>query len=1142
MRIKVKQILACLLMSCLLGSELFSVTSYASGSAAAGNKPSVSGGGGGGSGDPSHTFAQGIRTVIVPFGELAHLTNAPDIEQAFDANAQPPNPTFVRVNGMRDKHFTADQSRTVKYFINRDIAGVNMYDGTRGWHYEAFNRVPIDISVAGEAQTLFHYVPASDILDSATAAMLAQKLYDQFGDANGKLSSLMNAMAAVRGSAGSGGGSGESSGGGDSDGDDSSGGSGGSYEVESLGYGDLGKKCMSASEVEESFKHYIDWWDATYTVLGGIPSDCTSMSEIRSAFEAATNAAKSSSGGPSSGGHNTVFRDWLYMTEDIEKYPYVVIEQITMCVSKAPGYPGGWIGLSWGDFRGAPWECPEFGFMSGSAKQDYPLRPNQPQSAVCSAGFIYEPKIVNDGDLDAVGPLWTANSNYAGFVYFGFYGALPMSGGTPTDDPEDPDDPAPPPPSSEDDLGTYYLMDYEMNHVFDSMAEYYQDSTSHDHARLNSGICTTDPSQYNDCGQSNKDYDTTEYYDVTYKESSASGPSVSMDDSGPTKVFLHNNGAKGGTWWLRSEIKSGQSIDSNSVGDYIIDYGFNLVRKNFNDARAYSKLIDQEVSKEYLENTLGMYEAIITNSPAAASAKRNSKATVGAASGIKDTMSFDAKYTQTNSTTKYETYSKTHRYHDGCGTTHNPCPGHDCDYNGSRSAGSIQAYSVHGSTPSTYSVGLISIAHKYQTQNVPTGYAVPKDDMPYDYRPTTNGDGSDDDHQYRGANTIDPSTEVKFVPEVPMLVDEVPGPELEHHPKKVTTMGEVTRKSKLILMTLYRITGASNPVKGVVYTDTAVGGDSGRKSQSGSKLALTAGGDFTVKADTNMKINLYGYALDLIEPGDAGYDTVTKGNDVKAGWSNSGSRQKLMETYQTWASTMLNPKNYQADFEMTIGSKKYNSFSATVGSFGAKASQSTETGQYNIAVKHGDIVHDAGYNAFIDQLADDYGCSTGEAAQLFEDSDMKQAIIKAIEHDRSSVNKSKPAKYEGDSGTWNEPDLASQIGGLGSSSHWYDEEVRVFVLRRFMTPAATINNIIAQDKMDIGTSMSSLGSDTLGKFNLNVWFRSSCYTRAVQEYYPSTGSDNKDSAIADGDLVVAGVYVNGADFNITNSTTATGRH
>ena len=84
-------------------------------------------------------------------------------------------------------------------------------------------------------------------------------------------------------------------------------------------------------------------------------------------------------------------------------------------------------------------------------------------------------------------------------------------------------------------------------------------------------------------------------------------------------------------------------------------------------------------------------------------------------------------------------------------------------------------------------------------------------------------------------------------------------------------------------------------------------------------------------------------------------------------------------------------------------------------------------------------------------------------------------------------------------------------------------------------------NIIAQDKMDIGTSMESLGSDVVGSFNLNVWFNSNCYTRAVEEYRPGTSGDNKSSALAAGNLIVSGVDVDGADFNITNATTATGR-
>ena len=67
------------------------------------------------------------------------------------------------------------------------------------------------------------------------------------------------------------------------------------------------------------------------------------------------------------------------------------------------------------------------------------------------------------------------------------------------------------------------------------------------------------------------------------------------------------------------------------------------------------------------------------------------------------------------------------------------------------------------------------------------------------------------------------------------------------------------------MLLLYRLESADSDARGTVYTDTAVGGAA---SLGTNKVALTAGGDFTVKADTKMTINLYGYALDIIEPSD----------------------------------------------------------------------------------------------------------------------------------------------------------------------------------------------------------------------------------------------------------------------------------
>lgn len=1156
MRFRFKRLLSCALVMSMLSSSMIAYAG-GGGTASGGNTGGTTSGSGSATSFTNYEFGVGYVTYLAQFGDFI-------VPTADDAGKRLEQTHFTRVY---------NEPALVSKIMSGQLFG--RFDHINGGNKTAVMLLTADgvyrpyptvyswgaIPDAQNAGTVMAAMTDSDtsILKPTTVdnipngVVLADAFQRVCGDAGGKLTGLLNALTGAKGTiietitrAAQGTTSSMSSGGASS---------GGSSEVNmdaSVSAAQQAAVSLTIPEVIDAFNHYIDWWDSVYTSLGGNYGDGHDMAYVRSRFNDAKTAAAQliEREGPIEETEilaKREFGDFAYVSQDeFIKYPCMGVNIICMrrCVGEPFTRAMTWTGALAGSKTAVAAGGNGQSYLRGWGLTGWPNGTNKGQTNMRAAGsvfinsFFYKNLEAGQPDISPVASVCDGN---AGYVFFGFYGALASSvflQVTITTTP-DPDIPTPPPPVTADDVGTYYLMDYELNHVFDSMAEHYADNTVHDHARLNTGICTTDPNDYSDCGHGRNDYNTTEYSDIYYWEDDGEGKSVSMDNAGPIKLFLHNNASRGTIWWKRDEIRAGQVADSGSVGDYVIDYGFNLLRKHFDDAKAYSKIISQDVAKEYLENTLGMYEAIMVNNTVKKiTPLRDSYAIIGETTGIKDELSWHAKYNRTGLTTKYYTQSASHSYSCGyhCRAT--------CYYNTSHNGGAIQAFSVHGGNPSDYSVRLISIAHKYQTAPIPTGYAQPKDVSPFDYRPTTDGNGTDDDRQYRGSNTIDPGTEVTYVPEVPMIADEVPGPELEHRPKKVTTVGEEARKSKLILMTLYRMTGASNPVKGVVYSDTAVGGDAGLSSQtrSGGRLALTAGGDFTVKADTNMKVNLYGYALDLIEPGDTGYDTVTLGNDVKAGWGNSGSRTALMNKYQEWAAAMLNPKNYQADFEMTIGTKKYNSFSATVGSFSSKASQSTETGQYNIHVKHGKIQEDAGYNAFIAQLADDYGCSEGEAKTLFENSDMASAIIKAIEHDNSSLNKSKPAKYAlgpGEIGTFNEPDLSSM---LGNSSHWYDEEVRVFVLRRFMTPAATVNNIIAQDKMDIGNAMEVLGGDKMGHFKLNVWFRDSCYTRAVEEYIPRTGGDNKTTAIGAGDLIVAGVDVNGADFNITNATTATGKH
>ncbi len=232
-----------------------------------------------------------------------------------------------------------------------------------------------------------------------------------------------------------------------------------------------------------------------------------------------------------------------------------------------------------------------------------------------------------------------------------------------------------------------------------------------------------------------------------------------------------------------------------------------------------------------------------------------------------------------------------------------------------------------------------------------------------------------------------------------------------------------------------------------------------------------------------------------------------------------------------WAGAMLSPRSYQADFEMTAGTKRYNNFSATVGGFTTRASNSKEEGSYPLVFRHGDIVKtEQGYKDFIKQLAEDYACSEAEADALFEASEMKQAVIKSIEHENSSENKSQAQTIGRD-----------QVQ-LGNGSHWYDEEVRTIVMRRFVTPRGTFKDIIAQDKMDMGTAMEGNGIQN-GQFRLTLWFDAGVYTKSGGEtYIPGPGSDNKGEALASGNIILCGVHVTQADFQLTHSTTATGKH
>ena len=1070
----------------------------------------IGGGGGGGLAPPSGNkggtgkpytvneanCSQAFRVYIATLGELVSGSR----------------PSFGWNGLSAEKADRLAEAHKAVYVVAADIPYMRMWDSNAGRYIDIGSDRIVPVSSIKNMDERGFGVSPGCIMNGAS---YVQILNATFGDSAGKLDSLLAAME--------------------------------SFSSEAAKFAEVITDAnnaeqifyLSKPEVVEQLNHYIGWWDQVFSSSClEYPADAKTMAQIKSDLSTISAKAKEyvSSKGKGPGVRDFPFGKYIDEPEDLMTYPVVVIEPIATTTHQFSQFiPCGIThrhtvkyGYSAGgsDIKKGPFET--FGPGRNMANLKNPS--GAPQKHWCSPGTMFQTKVLDEGDIKAEG----SQSNDSGILFYGCFGMIVLNTsdrpkGDPVTPPLVPDETPDEPESYADmDLADFYLLDYEINHVFDSVAEKLrQGDGSHSWMTLGTNQDTTNPGKTLGtlCHGGTIDYDPQQYYTVTYTEGTGSGPSVAMDNAGKP-LFLKNNSKYGDNWFHRREALGGITLDTSNISNYTVDYGFNLLRRHFkNDNRIYSLLVDQEVSKTYLDDILGMYEGLMPKNVIDPSKKRDS---FSALCAIKDSLSWSAVWQETGDTTRHYTTSESEEHHwTSGGSSHS----HTKSYNADHAGNALGAFQVANEGYSSYSWDIISLAHKYRTMSMPTAYVTPKMDS-FDIRPTKDQNGGNrvpDDEQYRAASLITTKVELGYYPEVPMLVDEVSTPDLTHEYKPVVTMGEEKRKSRSPMLLLYRLESADSDARGTVYTDTAVGGAA---SLGTNKVALTAGGDFTVKADTKMTINLYGYALDIIEPSDQSYTEVTRGNDVKAAWGDmANNRSKLLEEYTQWAGAMLSPRNYQADFEMTIGTKQYNNFSATVGGFTTRASNSKEEGSYPLVFRHGDIVKtEQGYKDFIKQLAQDYACSEAEADVLFEASEMKQAVIKSIEHDNSSENKSQAQTIGRD-----------QVQ-LGSSSHWYDEEVRTIVMRRFMTPQGTFKDIIAQDKMDIGNAMEGNAIQN-GQFRLTLWFNAGVYTKSGGGVYiPGPGSDNKSDALASGNIILAGVHITQADFQLTNSTTATGRH
>ena len=572
--------------------------------------------------------------------------------------------------------------------------------------------------------------------------------------------------------------------------------------------------------------------------------------------------------------------------------------------------------------------------------------------------------------------------------------------------------------------------------------------------------------------------------------------------------------------------------------DYTVTYAFNLVRSLFGDMRTVSTISTQSIREDYAKEVLGLdYSNKPISEIKQASAFRDSFADVGT---IDDSLKFVAVYKKTGTMTKYTTASAVHTCTkaavlDAEGNVVEEEKHGLADYHNLVSTeNALKAFKIGGGLSPQFELDITSLTYKYSTKDISFG----ENDTDGVIAMRTATDGTSKGYAFSVVR--ESAKRLGYYGEVPMRAYEYSGDIIngvsDVTERTVKTMSEEKRVSKSSSLYIYRVNEVKNnkPMSGTTASDTMMA-YSWNGTASNKKVTIPAGSDLTVKSDSNYTINLYGYSLDLINKEKDGdglklsedivipYSAiVADSSDVYSDWGNI-SADMLFEEYRAWAAEMLNVRNYQVDLNLTIkksgsgATKEFNNFTAAIGSFSSHSD--SEEYVYPLVIRHGEVDRlEQGYKALVAQIAKDYDTTETEAENIFITSGLYMAVLNAIESDRAEINQSQ-------SGTKN----------LGNDLSWYS------------TTPVTIRGIVAQDKLDFGTSQDADAFDGRG-YGLNTKAGSATWTATVffrkevgglnnlVVYNPS--KKNEGNALNSGDIIINKAYISGADFVVPNSTTS----
>lgn len=686
-----------------------------------------------------------------------------------------------------------------------------------------------------------------------------------------------------------------------------------------------------------------------------------------------------------------------------------------------------------------------------------------------------------------------------------------------------------------------HVEDYEINYIYPSMLE-----TTQSYGSLK------DLATYIQVGTEVLGAGCNEVSSVKYESSSEKKISGTSNYAGnvinknkglgTNKNILQYDAVTGGNFTTEASAREGYVFTSNYT-NVKFSLAMNLVRTAFGDKVVVSTMSDQTLDSSYATTNLDLTYGNVPNTAANATSKRTSTATVGTT--LKDVFEWNTYFNLTGSqyVSNIGGYTK-----DECQEFENRC----VPVNYTKLTVDTKNPASFDGTRVRYEIS--EKAYKYQTETLAKGENE-KADNPVTGTVVGQVSGltstsSTIANEYKAAGVKSSTATLSFYPEVVMRAYSSTGDKITTSivsgddrgaiasvlTHEVKVMGEVKRQ--VVPSSMYAIrleqTNAT-AIEGEVKSDTfAVGTEV--SGVSGGLPTLYAGGDMSLVTTPNVELNFYGYALDIAETTDSlegtgTYSTVVKnGAAVKTIWGNGTSYEPEKE-YNTWVKEVLGSLNADVTLKVTGSgvNKTFNNFATSVKDIKVADKTVADT-VYNVEVKEGAIqTNKLGYIELIKAIQSDYDLGTyAKAEEMFENSGIYQTIIEAVEDSEDSFNKSQKS---------------SAIGN--GRENWYDEETRVFVVRRYAHENVTVGDILLNDKLDYNaaptqsasaTNQTNLQSAT-GKWYFTLYFDATPGGMGTLPVYNPANTGTLTTAATSGTVLINQVYVKDADFTVPSSST-----